>query len=103
MSIQIWRPVSETEIDAVPLLCDMTGLTAVLVKIQGFKNVYAIRLVNSYRRFGNITLLPNVYNRLIIAKVQYHIVCLFLARQPPVGQGLLIHEVSRSHTTHHNR
>jgi len=26
-------------------------------------------------------------------------VCLFLARQPPVGQGLIIHEVSRSHTT----
>ena len=26
------------------------------------------------------------------------------AQQPPVGQGLLIHEVSRSHTkTHHNR
>jgi hypothetical protein len=24
---------------------------------------------------------------------------LFLAWQPPVGQGLLIHEVSRSHTT----
>jgi len=31
-------------------------------------------------------------------------VCLFLARQPPVGQGLLIHEISRSHTTtHHSR
>jgi len=30
--------------------------------------------------------------------------CLFLARQPPVGQSLLIHEVSRSHTTtHHSR
>jgi hypothetical protein len=30
--------------------------------------------------------------------------CLFLERQPPVGQGLLIHEVSRSHTTtHHSR
>jgi len=28
----------------------------------------------------------------------------FLARQPPVGQGLLIHEISRSHTTtHHSR
>ena len=28
----------------------------------------------------------------------------FLAQQPPVGQGLLIKEVSRSHTkTHHNR
>jgi len=23
----------------------------------------------------------------------------FLGRQPPAGQGLLIHEVSRSHTT----
>ena len=31
-------------------------------------------------------------------------VCLYVARQPPVGQGLLIHEVSRSHTTtHHSR
>jgi len=29
---------------------------------------------------------------------------LFVAQQPPVGQGLLIHEVSRSHTTtHHSR
>jgi len=27
--------------------------------------------------------------------------CLFLAQQPPVGQRLLIHEVSRSHTTMH--
>jgi len=27
-----------------------------------------------------------------------------LARQPPVGQDLLIHEVSKSHTTtHHSR
>jgi hypothetical protein len=31
-------------------------------------------------------------------------VCLFLARQPPVGQSLLINEASRSHTTtHHSR
>jgi hypothetical protein len=30
--------------------------------------------------------------------------CLFvLAQQPPVGQGLLIHEVPRSHTTNHIR
>jgi len=28
---------------------------------------------------------------------------LFVARQPPMGQGLLIHEVSRSHTTTHHR
>jgi len=25
-----------------------------------------------------------------------------LAQQPPVGQGLIIHEVSRSHTTTHH-
>jgi len=30
-------------------------------------------------------------------------VCLFLTQQPPVGQDLLIYEVSRSHTTHHSR
>jgi len=31
-------------------------------------------------------------------------VCLFLARQPPVGHGLLIHKVPRSNTaTHYNR
>jgi hypothetical protein len=29
-------------------------------------------------------------------------VCLFLARQSPVGKILLIYEVSRSHTTTHN-
>jgi len=31
--------------------------------------------------------------------VKILLVCLFLAQQPPVGHGLLIHEVSRSHTT----
>jgi len=31
--------------------------------------------------------------------VQFLLICLFLAQQPPVGQGLLIHKVSRSHTT----
>ena len=31
-----------------------------------------------------------------------HYICLFLARQPPVGHGLPIHEVSRSHTTTHH-
>ena len=30
-------------------------------------------------------------------------VCLLLAQQPPVCQGLLIHKVLRSHTTHHSR
>ena len=32
------------------------------------------------------------------------LVCLFLAQQHPVGHGLLLHEVSTSHTrTHHSR
>jgi hypothetical protein len=29
-------------------------------------------------------------------------ICLFLAQQPPVGQGLLIHQASTSHTTTHH-
>jgi len=34
----------------------------------------------------------------------YEMLCLFLARQPPVGQGLIILEVSRSLSmTHHSR
>ena len=32
-----------------------------------------------------------------------HVACLFLVWQPPVGHGLLIHDVSRSHTTTHHR
>jgi len=32
-------------------------------------------------------------------RVQDLFVCLFLTRQPPMGQGLLITEVSGSHTT----
>jgi hypothetical protein len=41
-------------------------------------------------------------NQLYLWGLMY--VCLFLVQQPPVGQGLLIHEVSRSHaTTHHSR
>ena len=49
------------------------------------------------------------YSNSGLTKVKYNnnklsIVCLFyLARPPPVGQGLLIHEVSRSHTTTHHR
>jgi hypothetical protein len=38
----------------------------------------------------------------LISRMEIIILCFFLsfwARQPPVGQGLLIHEVARSHTT----
>jgi hypothetical protein len=38
-------------------------------------------------------------NALLEYKDRYTtVVCLFLARQPPVSHGLLIHEVSRSHS-----
>ena len=40
----------------------------------------------------------------VVNAVMNKSVCLFLARQPAVGQVLLIHEVSRLHTTtHHSR
>ena len=39
----------------------------------------------------------SVNGRLIL--IRYLFVCFFLVRQPPVGHGLLIYEVSRSHTT----
>jgi hypothetical protein len=36
--------------------------------------------------------------------IEAGLVCLFMARKPPVGQGFLIHDISRSHTTmHHNQ
>ena len=48
---------------------------------------------------------PTLYrNPNLVAVFVVHIaevilfVCLFLARQPPVGHGLLIHKVSRSHS-----
>ena len=39
--------------------------------------------------------------RLIYLYVKIYNICLFMSRQPPVGQGLLNHEVSRSLTTTH--
>jgi len=41
-------------------------------------------------------LVPHVTGRLYKVSV-----CLFLAQQPPVVHDLLIHEISRSHTTTH--
>jgi hypothetical protein len=36
--------------------------------------------------------------------VSVHLILDLLAQQPPVGQSLLVHDVSRSHkTTHHSR
>jgi len=45
----------------------------------------------------------SLYSKLL-GDMQHCRVCLFLARHPPVGHGLFVHEVSRSHTTtHHSR
>jgi len=35
--------------------------------------------------------------------VSFLLIIFILAQHPPVGQGLLIYEVSRSHTTTHHR
>jgi len=46
----------------------------------------------------------NRTNDLPICSTTRVLFCLFLAQQPPLGHGLLIHMVSRSHTmTHHSR
>jgi hypothetical protein len=64
------------------LLCAFDSLT-------NSRNLHATLFIKS----GNSTFWP-----------KYLFVYLFLARQPPVGHGLLIHEDSRSHTTtHHSR
>jgi hypothetical protein len=44
------------------------------------------------------------YGYFLFFSSPYAVVFLFLAQQPPGGQALLIHEVSRSHTmTHQSR
>ena len=45
---------------------------------------------------------PDENSKLTITIKVMVFICLFLARQPQLGQGLLIHEVSRSHTTAHH-
>ena len=60
------------------------------------------RAAATVRWFSHVSLL----SRLVLHSqtkfcVQRGFLCLFLARHPPVGQGLLIHEVSISHTTTH--
>ena len=52
-----------------------------------------------------VKLIEVVLNVREVAKLFYVVIgiCLFLARQPQVSQGCLIHEVSRSHTTTHRR
>jgi len=49
--------------------------------------------MHSYIKFTG-SIIPSI--------IKYVFFCLFLTRQPPVGQGFSIHEVSRSHT-HHSR
>jgi hypothetical protein len=65
---------------------------------------WAERLPETCRVVIPIKLDFNVFFVLFTRKWVCLFVCLFLAQQPPVDQGLLIHEVSRSHTTtHHSR
>ena len=56
---------------------------------QGLKLSTRLHLIQKYRINGSVPPLL----------IHLRFCSLFLAQQPPVSQGLLIHEVSRSHTT----
>ena len=47
------------------------------------------------------TVLPTESLKISEVFIALGLASLFLTQRPPVGQGLLIHEVSRSHTTTH--
>jgi hypothetical protein len=73
------------------------------------KNRYPLyrRLGGPQGRFGRVRKISSPTGIRSPEYINYtsSFVC-FLVRQhpsPPLGQGLLIHEVSRSHTTHHTR
>jgi len=56
--------------------------------------------VDSFSTFSGYSNLPTFIQKYIL----YFKLVFLLVQQPPVGQGLLIHEVSRLHTTtHHSR
>ena len=60
------------------------------------------RVIETCRSFLSVLISILDCNR--VRFVCFFFLSFFLARQPPLGQGLLIHEVSRSHTTtHHSR
>jgi hypothetical protein len=64
--------------------------------------------IRSGQDFYRSALAMSVPGLQTIVNPGYHVtglfVCLFLELRPPVGQGTLMHEVSRSHTmTHHSR
>jgi hypothetical protein len=96
--------------------------------VEGFSKVSA-KIIDIQVRLGNVTVMPSckiyswldmrqrnsAYGSLFTATslsinewmnswlcVRMHIF-IILAKEPPVGQGLLIHEVSRPHTTTHSR
>jgi len=64
-------------------------------------NLWGEYLANISENNGRIETISHLLTPWFVLLLRF--VCLFLARQPPVGQSLLIHEVSRSHTmTHHS-
>jgi hypothetical protein len=92
-------------------------LSVVILKCRYFAN--GIKWIITCRRYCEYTVLPmhviDPFTEVTATPLKYpkltatiwgtpEYFLFFLARQPPVGQGLLIHEVSRSHsTTHHSR
>jgi hypothetical protein len=68
----------------------------------GFLSSVAAANSARLRMNGNVPPLP-LHAFMARTETILHFNFFFLTEQPPVGQGLLIHDVSRSHTTTHNR
>jgi len=74
------------------------------MKLKMFK--YMLNLVNKPKNHVKLCIKLQIIRRIgqDASSSDASNLIIFLAQQPPVGQGLLIHEFSRSYTTtHHNR
>jgi len=80
------------------------------MKSQLREYLKAVSYVDSKERLGTGCVPHHGVHQAVVLLILGHFtescienVCLVLVRQPPVGQGLFIHDVSKSHTTHHIR
>jgi len=86
-------------------VCLSVRMERLVLNWKDFREIWYLIVFRKSVKKIEVSCKPNMKN-VYFTRIPMYIYdnCLFLARQPPVGQGLLIHEVSRSHlTTHHSR
>jgi hypothetical protein len=85
--------------------CNWVGLSCYKIDVPVLKFKSQVNLIFEKHHRVNLTFHANIRKPYFptdcISSLCLNF-CLFLARQPPVGHGQVIHEVSRSHTTHHS-